>query len=155
MSTEIKVNTEINFDQLHKIIALAMTATVGIYKEKAKPSQIKALQNMVPAISGSSNLFLACAVVDGDVAGFQAGYLSPMVLEEGDAAYSFITYVKPEAEGKGIGEQLFMTFVQWAEQRKAVDIRLELTNATNNDALAVALEARGFGRQGIVMLKRG
>lgn len=154
MTVEIKKNTEINFDQLHKMIALAMTATVGIYKEKAKPSQIKALQNMVPAISGSSNLFLACAVSEGDVVGFTGGYLSPLVLEEGDAAYSFITYVKPAFGGRGVGESLFMSFVDWADQRKVVDIRMELTNSSNNDALAAALESRGFARQGIVMLKR-
>lgn len=154
---KIVKNTELQYEQVLEIVDLAVQATTSIYGTTAKPSKLKVLASVAPAVAGNNMTFVAAAVNEqtGKVAGFTTGFVTPMLVEEGMGATSFLTHVDPAFESSGVGEALFNAFEDWATNLwRAVDIRMELVNPSNNEGVARALEARGYKRQGILMLKR-
>ena len=119
----------------------------------AGPDAEKVMRRFLADLSSSSHSSLFVAESGGEVVGFLSGEL-----REGSPAFSPKTwaavedvYVVPELRSHGIGRDLFEAFQEWAHQKGATGVSLQV--AAGNRRAREFYERLGFREVSVYVVK--
>ena len=119
----------------------------------AAPDAEKFMRRFLADLSSSSHSSLLVAESGGEVVGFLSGEL-----REGSPAFSPKTwaavedvYVVPELRSRGIGRDLFEAFQEWAHQKDATGVSLQV--AAGNRRAREFYERLGFREVSVYEVK--
>ncbi len=120
---------------------------------EAAPDAEKVMRRFLADLSSSSHSCLFVAERDGEIIGFLSGEL-----REGSPAFSPKTwaavedvYVVPELRSHGIGRDLFEAFQEWAHQKGATGVSLQV--AAGNRRAREFYERLGFREVSVYEVK--
>jgi GNAT superfamily N-acetyltransferase len=99
------------------------------------------------------NGFATCAVVDGQIVGFMAGYVGETFLNHEVNAYEQGLYVMPEHRGSTIAVRLVREFEAWARARGAKNIWLGQSVGQDQMQTLHFFERLGYACQGFITCK--
>lgn len=124
---------------------------------RAAPDAEKVMRRFLADLSSSSHSCLFVAEVDGEAGGELAGFISGE-LRDGSPAFSPRTwtavedvYVVPDLRGLGIGRALFEACHEWARQKGADGLSLQV--AVDNNRARKFYEALGFREVSVYEVK--